>query len=152
VALPPARKRCGFPRLKASTYDKTARIWDVDAGAEILQLVGHTDTIKGAVFTPDGRYVVTGGSDGTARLWDATTGAELRRFSGHTGIINSVAVSADSRFICTASGDRTARLWALDYRQTIGDVCKRLARDLTPAERAQFNITTDTPTCGAAGI
>ena len=64
-----------------------------------------------AVFSPDGRYVVTGSEDKTVRRWDAATGAQLRQFVGHTGPVIQVAVSPDGRFLLSASADQTARLW-----------------------------------------
>ena len=51
--------------------DKTARLWDVTSGEEIGVLRGQGEREKFAAFSPDGRTVVTGSSDGTARLWPA---------------------------------------------------------------------------------
>jgi WD40 repeat protein/transcriptional regulator with XRE-family HTH domain len=128
--------------------DKTARLWDAQTGQEVRQFVGHTDTVKSAVFSPDGRYILTGSADGTARLWDAQTGQEIRRLSGHAALVNSVAFSPDGHYILTGSGDRTARLWDVDYHDTVRALCGRLLRDFSAAERAQYGITDDGPTCG----
>ena len=39
-------------------------------------LRGHTDAVRGAAFSPDGKRVVTASTDGTAQVWDAATGAK----------------------------------------------------------------------------
>ena len=38
---------------------------------EIVSLRGHTREITGAVFSPDGQYVVTSSKDGAVALWPA---------------------------------------------------------------------------------
>ncbi|MGA7733201.1 MAG: AAA family ATPase, partial [Chloroflexia bacterium] len=76
-----------------------------------FRLVGHTDDVLAGVYSPDGKYVVTGSSDNTVRLWSALTGYVLHVFRGHTDQVNSVAYSPDGKYILTGSNDNTARLW-----------------------------------------
>src|SRR5262249_38390836 len=71
-------------RLASASGDKTARLWDVASGRELLRLVGHTDAVMGVDFTPDGGRVLTRSRDGTIRVWDAGSGAELHVLAGHT--------------------------------------------------------------------
>ena len=72
---------------------------------------GHTAQIHAAVFSPDGRRIVTGSADHTAKLWDAATGEELLTFKGHKDWIFSVAFSPDGQRIVTGSGDGTIKVW-----------------------------------------
>jgi WD40 repeat protein len=48
---------------------------------------GHTDRVQSAVFSPDGRRVLTASSDKTARLWEAESGKLLATFQGHTDAV-----------------------------------------------------------------
>jgi DNA-binding beta-propeller fold protein YncE len=72
---------------------------------------GHTGAVVSAVFSPDGKQVLTASWDNTARLWDAATGKEVRNFEGHTGEVYRAVFSPDGKQVLTASGDKTARLW-----------------------------------------
>ena len=49
----------------------TDRTPKVLAGATLVPLAGHTDTVHDAAFSPDGGRIVTASADGTARLWAA---------------------------------------------------------------------------------
>ena len=73
--------------------------------------VGHSAPVRAAVFSPDGKYMLTGSWDNTARLWDVQTGKEVRQFIGHTANIWTVEFSPDGRYVLTGSWDETSRLW-----------------------------------------
>ncbi len=90
--------------------------------------------------------MLSSGDDATARLWDGQTGQEVRRFAGHLAEIHDVTFSPDGKFILTANQDNTARLWLINLHDTIRAACAVLTRDLTPAERTQFDISDQGPT------
>jgi WD40 repeat protein len=74
-------------------------------------LIGHTDGILSARWSPDGSRVATASADSTAIVWDPTSGAILQRFTNHKGSINSIEWNRESTMITTASSDSTARIW-----------------------------------------
>jgi len=84
-----------------------------------LAFSGHTSTVMSVVFSPDGRYALTGSTDNSAQLWDTVSGQTIHIFSGHTDRVYSVAFSSDGRFILTGSYDKTARLWDIASGQTV---------------------------------
>ena len=106
-------------RVLTGSWDKTARLWDVESGELIRVFGGHADTVASAVFSPDGRRVLTGSWDKTARLWEAESGRELRRFVGHGNHVTSVAFAPDGGRVLTGSWDGTARLWDAESGQLI---------------------------------
>ena len=63
-----------------------------------------------AVFSPNGRLVLTGSHDGRARIWDAASGRLLHTLR-HTDMVNSAVFSPDGKRVVTAGWDDTARLW-----------------------------------------
>lgn len=90
--------------------EKRLEMWCGEKLVEVGSLK-DSDWINCVTFTPDGKYVVTGGS--AVKVWDPATGACLKTFEGHTDEIYSVGVSPDGKYIASASNDKTIKLWSL---------------------------------------
>jgi serine/threonine protein kinase len=101
-------------RLVTVSQDKTARVWDVAAGRELVRFTGHPDTIRGLAILPDNRRAATAGWGGIVRLWDLDTGAEIQRYVGHRGDVWSVACDTAGKRLITGGTDRTVRIWDIE--------------------------------------
>ena len=74
------------------------------------KLDGHTGTVRGADFSPDGKTLATVGDDGQLRLWDVATGKPGPLAKLPKGI-GSVQYSRDGKRLVTAGTDHVVRLW-----------------------------------------
>ena len=84
--------------------------------------LSHQEAVWSAVFSPDGKRIVTASSDKTARVWDAATGQLIGEpLKGHDEAVYSAAFSPDGQRIVTASQDRTARVWDAETGRPIGE-------------------------------
>jgi len=85
----------------------------------VAHLIGHAAAVMAVAWSPDDRWLATGGKDNTARIWDAVTGTEQRRLDGHKDLISAVAFSPDGQIVATGGGDGTARLWSVTSGQCL---------------------------------
>jgi WD40 repeat protein len=93
--------------------DGTLRLWDGPGGGEIRRFEKHDGRVNSALFSSDGKTIVSGGGtdDSTIRLWEVNTGFELARFKGHTQAVTRVIFTPGDRQLLSGSLDRTVRLW-----------------------------------------
>jgi WD40 repeat protein len=69
--------------------------------------------IRPLVYTPDGKTLVSGGSEGTVRLWEVKSGRETLRIHGYIGDESSagVAVAPDGKTAASPGSDHLLHLW-----------------------------------------
>ena len=82
---------------------------------------GHEGPVYGALYSPDGRRILSWSHDQTLRLWDAATGAAIGEPLRHEGPVYGALYSPDGRRILSWSHDQTLRLWDAATGAAIGE-------------------------------
>jgi WD40 repeat protein/DNA-binding SARP family transcriptional activator len=72
------------------------------------------DSVRSAVYSPDGRVLAVGTSGGEVRFWRSTDFHPLGAVGGHSNVVRANAFSPDGRLLASGSDDHTIRLWVLD--------------------------------------
>jgi len=95
---------------------------NAEAQQSLRTLKGHRAKVYSVTYSPNGKYLASGGSDQTVRLWDANTGKLLHTYQGHQGSVLVVRFSPDGKNLASGSADGTIKIWGT----TSGVVVKTL--------------------------
>jgi WD40 repeat protein/serine/threonine protein kinase len=89
-------------------------VWDFEKHSLAFQLRGHRDFVYAVTFSPDGRWIASGGWDRSIRLWDRRSGQLVRTLLGHHGFIRGLAFRPDGKQLVSGSEDKSVRLWEVE--------------------------------------
>ncbi|MEO1552657.1 MAG: TIR domain-containing protein [Pseudomonadota bacterium] len=101
-----------------------AMVFDVATGDTVARLYPQNGVVRQAVFTADGKRVLTAAGDGFARLWDIETESVVTSVSSDQRDLSGVAISPDGqRFVTVAyqSDGPSAVLWDIESGQRLAD-------------------------------
>jgi WD40 repeat protein len=79
------------------------------AEVPFVELKGHTAWVNFAVYTSDGKKIITASMDDTARIWDAESGEELKKMEMRDRSLRSRAFSPDKKKM-VVTGGRVVRI------------------------------------------
>lgn len=112
-----------------SARDPNAKLWDVNTGAQIGDLVpgegelkveAHDASAHSVDFSADGLLLLTAGfEDQLAKVWDSKTGELKATMRGHEHRIMCARFSPSAGEVLTTSWDRTGRLWDAETGQQL---------------------------------
>lgn len=74
-------------------------------------MAGHDIGSLCLAFSPDGKYVVSGGSDSRVLIFSTATSDVWTSGAGHRGEVRGVAFSPDGQLFYSAGADGTLRAW-----------------------------------------
>lgn len=100
----------GSGRVVSSSWDKTARVWDVASGECLTVLRGHEAAVWASLPLEDGR-IVTVGADKTGRIWSADGSQLCLLPSVHSDVVRAICPAPKGGFV-TVSNDSSAIYWS----------------------------------------
>ena len=117
LAMSPNGKTVAF-----TEHDKALLVHDLATGKEVDSKAGLEDlgTPSASTYSPDGKYMLVGGSKGIIRIWAVDADGELDSladFVGHTSEIQSLEVLPDNKTVISSDQRKGVRAWSLDDQQ-----------------------------------
>ncbi len=99
-------------RLVTGDGHSGIEVRDVKSGDVLMRIPeAHGGIVVSARFSPDDRWIVSGGTDKVVRIWDAANGTAHRTLIGHHSVVNDVVFSPDGKLLASTGWDKTVRIW-----------------------------------------
>jgi WD40 repeat protein len=98
--------------IVSSWNDRKIRLWELESGALLKTLEGHSEGITSVAVDPTGRFIASGDKDRTVRVWDIKSGNLLRTLNGHAHQVFAVAIDPTGQYVVSSSG--TVIVWDLE--------------------------------------
>ena len=72
---------------------------------------GHSDTVFGVSFSPDGKMLATCAADKFVKVFEVPSGKFIKSFEGHTHHVLDVGWKADGKLLASAGADNAVKVW-----------------------------------------
>ena len=107
-------------RVAIFYWPRDLKVYDSSSAAWSDRWRLSAGTVGPVVFSPDSRWIASGGDDNAVTVRDAVTGNVLAVLRGHQGNILDLAFAPDGRTLASSSEDKTLRLWHTSTWRELG--------------------------------
>lgn len=96
----------------AGFSDNSIKIFDLITFELKKVIAAHQNSVFTLKYSPDFKYLLSGGRDARLKIWDVEKGYVLEKeIVAHTFAINNIDFSPDFNYFATCSMDKSVKIW-----------------------------------------
>lgn len=107
----------------APTEDGEIKLFDAATGKLTGEIKnGHSDTVFGVAFSPDGKLLATCAADKFVKVFEVPSGKFVKAFEGHTHHVMGVGWTPDGKKIASCGADNFVKVWDFEKGEKLRDM------------------------------
>jgi WD40 repeat protein len=100
------------------SYDRSARLWDLTTGTQLLSFTNHNLPVTGVALTPDNKFAFTGSADKTLHKWDLKTGGEIKSWK-FSAAVTKLHLSGNGKILAIGHNNPNLDIWDAEKGERI---------------------------------
>lgn len=128
-----------------ASYDKTAKVWDLESGEVVGLLKGHKRGLWDVRFSVYDKSLITSSGDKTLKQWSLTDFSCMKTFEGHTNAVQRAEFLNGEKQVISTGADGLVKIWDIstgECIQTLDKHANRIWALVTKENGAEF-VTAD---------
>lgn len=97
--------------LATASYDKLAKVWDLESGETVGVLKGHRRGLWDIKFSKYDKKIITSSGDKTVKLWSLLNYQIEQTLEGHTNSVQKIQFMTRGSQVISAGADGLIKLW-----------------------------------------
>jgi len=96
----------------------------------------HSKDVRCLRFSPDGRWLASGGDEGIIKVWDLAAGKVLAEFNEHVAPVTDLSFHPNELLLTSSSMDGTVKFWDLEAFTQVSST----ANEAGPVHTITYNL------------
>mmetsp|Transcript_28580 Transcript_28580/g.55631 ORF Transcript_28580/g.55631 Transcript_28580/m.55631 type:complete len:293 (-) Transcript_28580:164-1042(-) len=99
--------------IASASRDKTIKIFHIPSGAMVADINGHENWVRGVLFHPSGKYLLSCADDQTIRVWDLEKRFRCRKIleDAHDPFVTCIDWNMSRPVLASGGVDNIMKIW-----------------------------------------
>lgn len=103
----------------SGSYDRIARLWDLESGKLVYENRGHDKNILATCFSLDGKSAFTASRDTKIKQWSLSSNELIHTYYGHSDNIYALKMHPNGKTFASVSKDKMVHYWEIGKDEPI---------------------------------